>query len=291
MNKELPSLYFLHLQFGERYELVSLKKLFDFSKSLANTFNLRKIIFIENNDKYFNTKKYNLPMVEKIAGNNIWKEFSGWQHGYNYLIQRQVLNPQDLILFSNDTFFRHRYFDGIIKRQFKRLISNKIDRPHVIGEKNVLPGFNNYFDKYQINYYLSTYFFCATSDAIDKIGGLEPPYKIPEIITGNLDPNYYFSDLLSDDYKSFLINHLFGIGNNPYWRWHNAQIPNKENNELMLKKAISIIAEHILWRRFEEKNIDIIDIFDDKKYKIERFFRKIERRLLNDLCKKYYKLF
>ncbi len=145
-----------------------------------------------------------------IYTNTHW-EFSGWQEGIDRLTATHLLKDEDLIVFANDTFCRHRHFGWLDEIGFTlafKSVANGFDQA-IAGDlctwKEVisLPGLRN-------NQWISTYLFAMRYQTLKLLNGLHySECEINEIILELNDSQIRFCPQIDAQFSCYINGWLY----------------------------------------------------------------------------------
>jgi hypothetical protein len=282
-------IFIIHVQYGNEYENASIKRLLSFSNKISKKDKVNLLVVDNGKQKNIsnNIHFHNILNVtfHSLIGSNIYNEFSGYQEGINYFFNKFSINNNSLFIFSNETFYRHRYFDGILSTMFIKK-TNKVkykNEPFLIGynEKNfnkdcILNGLN-------IESHISTFFFITNGDFLKRIPNILNITKITNKISFN---NYklYLSNS-NVNYQDKIYNWLF-IPNKKSW-YKAKYLKNFDESDYLFfeKKVYCICNEHFLSAITKQNNIKIISVYDEINLNFPLIIRFFENKLVTFLLK------
>ncbi len=145
-----------------------------------------------------------------VYSNTHW-EFSGWQEGLDHLSSTHTIEDDDLIVFANDTFCRHRHFGWLDEIGFTlafKSIAKALDQA-IAGDlctwKEVisLPGLQN-------NQWISTYLFAMRYQTLKLLNGLHySEGEINEIILELNDSQIKFCPQIDPQFSRYINGWLY----------------------------------------------------------------------------------
>ncbi|MFK5598206.1 hypothetical protein ACFZ8E_14525 [Methylobacterium sp. HMF5984] len=192
-----------------------------------------------------------------IPGNNISREFSGWDVGLKYLESMGIFS--NLVLFVNDTFATHRR-----PRLFRRLriahfinYASHEDKPVLFGQLDPARYSNMKHPLGNMNNFICTYFFGMNTSAI---GLCSPLCDIESDIENVLETDPSSSEVLKNSvditYRKH-INEWYHQGN----FWMNSESLNPQNFNFFRLKIKSVLYEHALALKCRERGVKVINIY------------------------------
>lgn len=219
-----------------------------------------------------------------INGDNSYFDFSGWDKGYQFAIEKFNITNETVFLFANDTFFQRNYSDG---ENFLDVFNKKI-----IENKNLTTSALGYIDDFpkpviinniRYNSWIRSNIFFIPSLVMKDIKKLTFDFPKDKIFSNDIKKFWSDDDLISDNWKAYISSWLFGIENYNYpeykLHWLKAKPLNYDNWEYFQKKAITILSEHYLTARLFDMGVSIIDtnIFEkDKDRHVKAYYKEQE---------------
>lgn len=187
-----------------------------------------------------------------IPGSNSLGEFSGYQEGLEWLVERASFTRESKILFANDTLASHRNFH----RGSTHIIAQSIlqQTGGILGfvESNDWKGFSVgevVFDKW-----VSTFLFSIALDDLIKLD-----FIIRDPIVGKLfsvdDSRVIFSPAVSIALQNHIISWLTTPG-----KWYGAKPYQEWNKTLLQLKIACILSEKILSAKCFAQQIEINEL-------------------------------
>ena len=237
------------------------------SLQFLNLLNCSKRILIVNNHSIFKEIQMHDLALDwiLILGSNKSAEFSAWQEGLDYLIDKEDFAR---FVFCNDTVCTHRKFS--IVRYFCFSLS-------CLQNPNSATGFTNCsripLELYGLTFssWISTYFFSIPRDGLNRLKfRINDSQNLEGYISSSYSGTYFFKNSLNDNLNKHITAWLFNGG------WYKSAELSNSNFEGMKLKAICILNEKSLSVRMRLSNIIYIDPFKRSSYFIQ---------LLEKLCK------
>jgi len=267
-------IYFIHSQFGSKFQKSSINLLIKIAKKLKKKF---KIIIVDHLSK----KNFQLAdNINSISSNHEYREFSNWESGLIYLRDKKpnLYNSQQFegLVVSNDSVLQHRPFDIAKLDSFiegvKSSISQKI--PTLFGDVSEIKSSPPYFNESRVSKYVSTYIFFFNKTGFKLLKSFINK-NVDKIFCKNNENNSVLSNTglvnNSKNYYQYLERWLYK--KNLYDKWYLHQALNHKNFDFLKLKFKSIVLEHYLSQSFVEKKGVLLDW--NKFYKRDAFYYKI----------------
>lgn len=217
-----------------------------------------------------------------IRGNNVLREFSGWESGLDYARSIGVDLDKHLLIFANDTFCYHNSFGPISRFAFARAFKQLMNSPQVAGLAGEVWTFGGVYevDGFTADRWVATYLFAISGETVKKIGSICPDPPIERFHALDSD-QLQFSGILSPNLASHLIRWLSG-GTSASWKNHaKADISGLER---LRGKANAIICEKYLSAKVIFIGGLLIDVFESRWIRqfrrFENIYARIEKKLL-----------
>jgi hypothetical protein len=276
----MNQIYFIHVQTNDKHENESIFYLSRFLNKLSKS----AILIIIENGIYIGKEKktYENLTIFKLKGSNDYNEFSGYEEGKNFIINNYKINLNDIFIFSNDTFYRHRYFFGIMQRRFLYSFRKYCSYNNfLIGylDKNTLNNF--YIENIKFTSHISTFFFISNYNTLKNYNFV---YYNKKTTILNFNNKFLSINGEVNDYTSNIYNFLFKISRDSWYNEINFEDIHKSNINYE-KKIYSILNEHYLSIYLKKNNLKIISIFPQKKYNIINIYKSLEDRIVYILKK------
>jgi hypothetical protein len=272
MNK----IYFIHVQTHNIYENDSIYYINSFLKKIKRT---AILLIVENGNYQKNSFLSNYDNVEifKIKGSNNYNEFSAFDEGKDYIYNNFSLNFNDIFIFSNDTFYRHRYFFGIMQRRF--IVNFKIYE----NSSNFLIGYldksklkNHYIEKIKFDSHISTFFFISNYNTLKDYNFV---YFNNNNTILNINNKYLSINEVVNDYSTNIYNFLFKPSSTSWYKAINFEDIHKSSINYE-KKIYSILNEHYLTIYIKKNKFFLISIFPAKKFNVINIYKSVEDRII-----------
>jgi hypothetical protein len=214
-----------------------------------------------------------------INGNNVLREFSGWESGLDFARAIGLDLDSHLLVFANDTFCHHNNFGPISQFAFRNAFRRLINRPEsdgLVGEKWQFNG-EYEVDGVKADRWVATYLFALSGSTLKKIGSMSPQLPMKRFYAGNSE-QIQFSALLSQNLADHILAWLAG-GSSASWKNHaNANV---SSIEYVKGKINSIICEKALSAKVASAGDELIDVFESRWL---QEFRRVET-LFNRIAK------
>jgi hypothetical protein len=285
-------IFIIHVQYSNNFEEDSVRRLITFSSEIyQNSF--VKLIIVENDLFSFNKlenrskKTYSEYSIEYIRGSNLYNEFSGYQEGIDYVRSVYSFNPNSLIIFSNDTFYRHRYFDGLLRHMFLKKINESIksnyNKPFIIGFNEINQENNCIINGLKIDSHLSTFFFVINHQFLSII---------PNILNITVNTNkVHLNNRLfniqnaNHQYVKKITNWLFIPSDNSWYKAKKINLLDNLEIQSFTKKIYCICNEHVLTALSKFNQIKIISVYEEHFLNPYLYIRFFENKLIKLLLK------
>ena len=137
----------------------------EFQSILRKCFTTYKLVIVNNDKVPITSQTISSSSIIELAGTNDAWEFSGWDEGFNYARSHSLLSGNTPIIFANDTFYSHRYFNLFNKHCFISKFKNNLKDDVLIGDLNHM-GAKFTFSGITMNEWISTYLFAVKSDTL-----------------------------------------------------------------------------------------------------------------------------
>lgn len=213
-----------------------------------------------------------------IPGNNSVWEFSGWDHGYQFIKTRFGIHFDNVILLANDTFHRRAYSLGgrSFLDDFNADLVNERDlRKEVVGYLDDFPTEVSLMG-IRYNSWIRSNIFMVPAEVAERLYPLVFPLQPDEIFSSNMHKFWSETDQISENWKAYISSWLFGSENLQYpeyrLHWLKAQSVTSDNWDFVKTKARCILSEHYLTARLQHWGVPIINA--------NKFEKKKDRHLL-----------
>lgn len=208
----------------------------------------------------------NFPEYRYISGDNNNMEFSGWQHGINFIKKHYHPSHQDVCILVNDTVHRRnyavggdRYFDYFCLPQLSAV------RPQywAAGYLDDFPSETSIYGL-RVKTWIRSNFIVFNFGCFDFINPLVFPFSEEFLFCTNVSDGFWKEDApLSENWKAYISSWLFGEEDPKFpeyrLKWIKCKALSKDNFGFFRKKAISILSEHYLTARLLNMNTEIYD--------------------------------
>lgn len=284
-------IFIIHVQYSNNFEEDSVRRLVKFSSQISLK-SCVKLIIVENdlfsfNKLLYKSKIYSKVSIEYIKGSNSYNEFSGYQEGIDYIRGVYSFPTNSIIIFSNDTFYRHRYFDGLLRHMFLKKINESIasnsNKPFIIGFNEINQEHNCIINGLNIDSHFSTFFFVINNQFLSII---------PNILnitdkTNKIDLNNRVFNIQNANYQ--YINKIY------FWlffpsksSWYKSKQINLLDNleiKFFTKKIYCICNEHVLTALAKLNQINIISVYNEHILNPYLYIRFLENKIIKILLK------
>jgi hypothetical protein len=236
-----------------------------FSKVLKRVSNNYEIIEIINNGEIISSLSEGC-----LPGDNRYWEFSGWQVGLDSI--RHKLNDDDVVVFANDTFDRHRFFFTYDRYLFARAVLSAVrssKKMFLVGE------LCNPIGKFSIlnecsDGWVSTYLFAVSGCFMKRTSLLHYAEKELESLVRVSEAGGVELLQCSDNLKNYLMSWLGLNGATAKW------IPRREDKDVYRAKLLAILNEKRLSIMMNGCGGTMVDIYNNS-----RMYYRVRRRLFN----------
>lgn len=217
-----------------------------------------------------------------IRGNNVLREFSGWESGLNYARSSFIDLDKYLLIFANDTFCHHNNFGKISQYAFARSFKQLMKLPSVSGLAGEVWKFGDVYgvDGYTADRWVSTYLFAISGEDMEKMESIYPHPPIERFYIANAD-QLSFSKCLTSNLINHLNSWLTGGGNSS---WKNHAGVETSGLDRLRGKASSIICEMYLSAKVLAIGGVLIDVFENRWIRqlrrIETILSRIRKKVL-----------
>ena len=284
-------IFIIHVQYSNNYEEDSVERLVKFSSKISLKSSV-KLIIVENDLFSFNKLLYKSKidgkvLIEYINGSNSYNEFSGYQEGIDYIRGVYSFHSNSIIIFSNDTFYRHRYFDGLLRHMFLKRINEAIaynsNKPFIIGFNEINQEDNCIINGLNIDSHFSTFFFVINKHFLSIIPNI---LNITEK-TNKIDLNNRIFNIQNANYHYInKINQwLFFPSKNSWYKAKQITLLDNLEINLFTKKIYCICNEHVLTSLAKLNQINIISVYNENILNPYLYIRFLENKIIKILLK------
>ncbi len=194
-----------------------------------------------------------------IPGNNVTREFSGWDAGLRFAREMQLLASVRLAVFANDTFCIHNRFGCITRRVLRRSFTRLLQAPAapaLAGEAYALHAPFS-VDGMAAGRWVSTHIFAVSAALLAELGDLSPPGSLERFYTRR-GSTVSFSTALSPNMAAHIETWLSGSGRR---QWQGVVAQERRSLEHLQPKATSIILEKLTAARAANAGGEIVNSF------------------------------
>ena len=191
-----------------------------------------------------------------VPGNNLAREFSGWDEGF------RALGPDgraSVLLFVNDTFAAHRRIRLARRWRIARWIRHvsSSGRPEMFGAFDSFGKTPGTWLFGALDKYISSYLFGMNPDAarlLFPLTAIDP--ELERLLAAEYSTGGLFTEELPQAFRRRIEDWLFTVGN-----WRNAAALSPANFAFFRLKAKSILYEYALTSRATELGVAVNDLF------------------------------
>lgn len=272
------------VQYGNLHEDVSINRIISFVNSINSSDNIN-VVIVDNLKNVIIDKLYKFETrvsIFRLTGSNDYFEFSGYQEGLDFFKKNFVINSSDIFLFLNDTFYRHRFFDGLTRYMFLKKLNYtiKIDGtfPYFIGFVDKNETSECYLNNFLIDSHISTFFFIVNGSFFSFIPSLINVDNNSNVI--DISGNKLSISNANDNYLNKVFNWLFTTNLKSWYR--SKEISRLDDSETLFfsKKIFCICNEHILSALAKANNINFVSLYDESNLNIYLIIRFFENKLI-----------
>lgn len=260
----MPKVYILYLVYKDKNEKKGTAILSEICKKL---FPVSKQIIITIDNSIENSNVFKDESGVRISGNNTAFEFSGWDAGYDYLINNFIVRSEDFILYANDTFHQRSYADGGLS--YLEFFDAKFYDFQSADMRNVAIGYLDDFPKkvflMNIHYvqWIRSNIFILSSEVSKKLHPLTFPIKKEQLFGASGEPFFKETQYMSKNWRGYISSWLFGSQDVKYpeynLTWIKFAALNELNRDFFKIKCIAILSEHYLSARLQSLGVQIFN--------------------------------
>jgi hypothetical protein len=214
-----------------------------------------------------------------FGGDNTAHEFSGWDKGVSILKKTFKLQKDDIILFSNDSFFRN--YDPNLGVNFSpNHLKQAFRKSAIVGVLDEFPEQLVINGKKRKSWIRSNCFLMSCA-MLYSLKTLQMPIPKNIFFDLTIEPFFSYSCDLDPQYQAYIKIWLLKEESELLsWRnhWYKSEPLTTENAEMMRQKAYSILCEHALSARVCDLGGSLINIIPKPK---TNFVEKCMNRLHN----------
>lgn len=222
-------------------------------------------VLIQNDQNSYNEKQNLFDL--SLQGDQSVFDFSGWDKALNQLKEKNLLREGDMLVFSNDSFFRttgEKYLSYLTPDLYRTIDPNDC----VFGYVDDFPK-KAHIGELEYQSWIRTCLFFIPYKFIKTIGTLTTPMEHAQFFSNDPELFWTSSNVLSMTFKKYIGSWLFGW-KDPHFseyqlHWKSHAQPNESNFNFFKSKALTIISEHHLTARIRAHNIPIVDYNLDPK--------------------------
>jgi hypothetical protein len=255
----------IHLEFGVRNREASLRVLGRMARQLAASGPVHLTI-VDNagGAEPLRTAASAFAQVRVIGGDNAVHEFTGWDAGLRLARQGSA----GLFVLSNDTINTHHRWPGPRAGYWVgRLARQPLEAPFVFGDVMCHEhGVQSPWGVHQR--WVSTYVFALSRPLLERLGTVtpEPQWLQALFLDAYRQGCGLFGDGVPQDYAAAIEGWL--MSDRPGGRkWYKAAPLTAENFDALRRKAMCIVAEHMLAHRCGELGGAVVSPYDAYDWK------------------------
>jgi len=193
-----------------------------------------------------------------VAGDNTFREFSGWDHGWNWLGRHHPPAHDDVVCLCNETFMADREAADFYSLD-PTVTQEHIGRGSLIGHVDGLPQDMCLFGT-SMRHWMRSNLVLMSARVLRELSPLTLPLADAELFVD--DPAVFFRNRVDLDgrYRELIRGFLQGRPNAGLWRWHSAQPFTAVNLTAFRLKARAILSEHSLSARAVRNGHALVDL-------------------------------
>jgi hypothetical protein len=206
----------------------------------------------------------------QIQGSNVNHEFSGWQEGLDFIMQRQGVLDSAYFVFANDTIFKHRVFTEYRWRLFEAQIQENLPAGFLCRHKSQFRILDTVGDSW-----MATYLYGLDFNTLKKLNfRLDYGAKLEKLIPTDFTEQIF--KYLDPILAKHLSNWLFQGG------WYNSQPLSESNYVFFRKKALCILNEKLLTFKIITEGCKVTDVMAENRLQwyLDAIQRKLRYRVL-----------
>ncbi|MBI5496280.1 MAG: hypothetical protein HY904_14760 [Deltaproteobacteria bacterium] len=193
-----------------------------------------------------------------VAGDNTYREFSGWDRGWRWLEEHRAPADDDVLCLCNDTFMADPEAEDFHRLDGATALRD-LQAGRLLGHVDGLAADVNVFGT-PLRHWIKSNLVLMSVRTLRDLAPLTLTLADEELFVD--DPAVFFRDRddLGRDYREFIKGFLQGRPNAALWRWHSARPFDHDNLALFRLKARAILSEHGLSARAARTGHAIVDI-------------------------------
>jgi hypothetical protein len=249
--------YLVFLEFGRTHEQAALDLLASTLRRACPGATLRAVV-VDN--ALGGNEQYALGSVcHRVSGDNLLREFSGWDRGLGWLEQRYAPAPESIVVLANDTVVRPEKHDRVRDLPADRLGA---------AAGGALVGWVDEYPRavtlcgLAFRQWVDTSLVLSNWRTLAALGPLARALTDDAIFGEDWRNIFRDPSPLSDNYRAYLKTYFFGdrIDQDFQHAWY-AQAPLTEDNfEAFKTKLRCVLCEHLLSACARAHDIPLVDI-------------------------------
>ncbi len=198
-----------------------------------------------------------------VEGNNTYREFSGWDHGWSWLENHLPPSNDDVVCLCNETFMADPEAADYYTMDPART-QEQLARGGLIGHVDGLAQDVCVFGTW-MRHWIRSDLVLMSARVLRELSPLTLPLADSDLFVD--DPAVFFRDRddLDRPYRELLCGFLQGRPNPTMWRWHSAQPFTATNLAAFHLKARAILSELSLSARALSGNHALVDLSQPRR--------------------------
>jgi hypothetical protein len=244
------------VEFGQQHEKAALELLHPTIRRLFPGADVRTVIVDNAQPEDGDVEVGN--RVYRIAGNNMLREFSGWDRGVAWIERRYAPGRGSIFVLANDTVARPDKHDRVR------------DTPPERAAAAVAGAIVGWIDEYprpvelfglDVRQWIDTSFVLVSAPVLQSLGPLARPVD-DDLVFADWRRIFREPSPLSPNYRGYLKAYFFGdAGASDFeHRWYAQQAVNADNFDAFKAKLRCVFCEHLLSARARALGIPFVDI-------------------------------
>jgi hypothetical protein len=247
--------HFVLLEFGQQHERAAVDLL---GPALQRIFPAAHVRGVVVDNALSSAAETTLgPGLQRVNGDNTFREFSGWDRGLAWLERRYTPGPDSIVVLANDTIVRAE------KRDRLDVPAGRADaarRGALVGYVEAYPRPVTLFGE-TLRQWVDTSFVIAAHGTLAALRPLARPISNEDLFS---DARGVFKEPspLSDNYRAYLRTWLTGerLDSEFNQTWHAHQPLTEATVDVFKAKVRSFLCEHLMSARARRLGIPMVDI-------------------------------
>jgi len=250
-------IYLAFVEFGHQHERVALDLLIPMLRRVFPGARVRCAVVDNALDKDATVQLGG--EFDRLGGDNVLREFSGWDHALSWIQGRYEPQPASIVVLANDTVVRadkHGRVGNLPAERAAALPDNAL-----VGWVDEYPRPIELFGL-PLRQWIDTSLLVAEWRTLDALRPLARPLSEAAIFSDDWRRVFRDPSPLSENYRTYLKTYFFGerLDREFEHGWY-AQEPVTERNFEEFKKKLScVFCEHLLSARARGQGIRLVDI-------------------------------